>query len=978
MKITGSGSRLSPIAIDDSEDEVLQELVGEIGFESSSLSPMTDQRDKVSRNGVSTNPSKGSHQKPNFEGKSSRKRKRSMNDVQSVPAASTSQQRLDPATYTHPGALSKKAKKRRRKLERLLQEHGGQPPHPPVWLNGTHHLAHEQSDSHIMGGVDVRLDEPYAVSGPCSTFDAADSTARRYNSEIPVASSSSSWVASMAMAAEAPMSTLNGGENEGLDSYPYSLNWSNNSQLPAVNVLRFSEPMPALKPPPAPPPTIMSAPAAPAVPPPIQIIGMKPDHDPSSKHGLFVIPPNVAKGPTDSLSTKGNSYIPNPARTIVIEQLPKSYRTQDWVKNWSKSACGAYPVFSCIDHHGAKALVEFSTAELARKAWGSPRLGAALSGLKTHQLKGRPREDLIKAWWYRVDGIGANAGVGEIEEGEIEGDVVEKEIEAPVKETKKERKARLLRERQARKVAAVATPPLKQMNPSNGDALGAPTLKEVIASQSIALSPNSIQYSQELKSGYPYYSITPQPLPHPLPHPALLPVPHPAPLPVPHPPLSRAPLPPQSALEAQWRPKHELPRKPTRETILNAGVSINSSNKTSPPSQTAQPDPLSFSLPVTPTYEDMDIDDDMDLESPRTAERITFNLSSGSSQNQLDALQSASSATQVVRVSVPNPVTSSAISKTNVPSASLYSVNHTSVPSSDPESDSNQFSPPSLEAFTSQSLSASGTPPLEPRAMKNAPKGPSFKIRSLLARQKELEERISKSKIELGITTTPVSPTASVESPKLTTEPSLRENEEDKQTMEERLRSLVLRSQKNRSRSLASKTPTTDLQVPSRIPTATSHISGETVTSAVSVLHEVPTSASAIPFVKASTFSLDDLAVSFITETIETFKTTPNLPMQTPPVTAPGPLAAVQSQNVKLTAMAQQKLELAAQQKRLEAQIAETKILMTKFQKARTKQEREAILVAMREQSRCVPHLLSIPVACGALGVAILSIRTAE
>ncbi|KAG6899675.1 hypothetical protein C0993_008029, partial [Termitomyces sp. T159_Od127] len=938
--VDGSSSRLSPIAIEDSEDEVLQELVGEAGFESSSLSPMTDPRDKVPRSGVSNNASKGTHQKPSFEvtGKALQKRKRSMNEAQSGLTASTSQQRLDTTTYTQPGVSSKKAKKRRRKLERLLQEHGGQPPCLPVWLNGTHHLVDGVSNHHIMSGVDVKADKPHTVSGSYSTYNAADSTSHQYNSENPIASSSSSWVASMAMAAEVPMSLLDVRGTEGWDSYSYSINWSDHSQPPAVDVLQFSQPIPASKPLPAPPPTIMPASAAPTAPPPTQIIGMKPDHDPSSKHGLFVIPPNATKGNSDLSSCKGNSYIPNPARTLVMELLPKSHRNQDWVKNWSKTACGAYPVFSCIDHHGAKALVEFATAELARKAWGSPRLGASLTGLKTHQIKGRPREDLIKVWWYRVDGIGANAGVGEIEEGEIEGDATEKEI-VPVKETKKERKARLLRERQAKKIAAAAklAPPLRQSSQVDGDALGAPVPKEVFAPQPLALSPNLVQYAQELRSGYPYYSITPQPLPHPLPHPL--------PLSVPHPLLSRAPLPPQSALESQWRPKHELPKKPTRETILNA---VASTTKISPPIQpspiTAQPVSPLLNMPVTPTYEDMDVDDDMDLESPRTAERITFDLTpAGSLQNQPAALQSVSSVTQVVPVAVPNPSTSLAISKTDIPSATLDSVNHTFIPLSDPASTVNQVAPSSLEAVTSQSPSTSGTPPLEPRAMKNAPKGPSFKIRSLLARQKELEERISRSKMELGITITPASPTASVESPKSMTEPSLPEDGEDKQAMEERLRSLVLRSQKNKSKNLASRTPPIDVQVPSPIPTVASK-----------ALNSGTASACAIPSVKAPTFSLDDLAVSFITETIETYKATPNLPTPTPAVAAapaPGPIAALQSQNNKFT-MAKQKIELAAQQRRLEAQIAETKILMTKFQKARTKQEREAILAAMREQSR--------------------------
>ncbi|KAG6848639.1 hypothetical protein C0991_000321, partial [Blastosporella zonata] len=68
MKTTGTGSRLSPIAIDDSEDEVLQELVGEACFESISAPFTTDQRDKAPRNGTSNGTSIKNHQNPSFEG----------------------------------------------------------------------------------------------------------------------------------------------------------------------------------------------------------------------------------------------------------------------------------------------------------------------------------------------------------------------------------------------------------------------------------------------------------------------------------------------------------------------------------------------------------------------------------------------------------------------------------------------------------------------------------------------------------------------------------------------------------------------------------------------------------------------------------------------------------------------------------------------------------------------------------------------
>ncbi|RXW15524.1 hypothetical protein EST38_g10325 [Candolleomyces aberdarensis] len=140
------------------------------------------------------------------------------------------------------------------------------------------------------------------------------------------------------------------------------------------------------------------------------IIGMEPDNNPKSKHGLYVIPENT-------LDQDNKPYIPTPTCTLVLEQLPKLNRTQEWIANWSISVSQTHPAKILIDTSG-KALVEFPCPEAAHKAWSSPRLGIANLGLKQYQLKGRPRDDLIRAHWYRVEEI--SAGAGEIEEGEIE------------------------------------------------------------------------------------------------------------------------------------------------------------------------------------------------------------------------------------------------------------------------------------------------------------------------------------------------------------------------------------------------------------------------------------------------------------------------------------------------------------------------------------------------------------------------------
>lgn len=188
----------------------------------------------------------------------------------------------------------------------------------------------------------------------------------------------------------------------------------------------------------------LGAQSAPAKPP--KPIGLPPDPDPNSKRGLFKIP--------DSAIDKDKKpYIPTPACTLVLERLPKAHKSPEYVKNWARSVCGSFPAKVIIDNASSKALVEFASSEEARKAWESPQLGVALKGLKPHQLKDKPREDLIQAYWYRVDGI--SAGVGELEEGEIEVSGQKRPEERPSKKQKRrlDRERRDREERARREVA---------------------------------------------------------------------------------------------------------------------------------------------------------------------------------------------------------------------------------------------------------------------------------------------------------------------------------------------------------------------------------------------------------------------------------------------------------------------------------------------------------------------------------------------
>jgi hypothetical protein len=134
----------------------------------------------------------------------------------------------------------------------------------------------------------------------------------------------------------------------------------------------------------------------------------------------------------------------------VLESIPKPHRTPEFVMTWAKrvsvtqntqtpererkKVAAMNPVFFELDKTSGKAVVEFSSSEVARAAWSSPRLEKLSMEEYKRKYHGKgknkgppppakpPRLDFIRAWWYRVDGVGAGSGVGELEEGEVEGD----------------------------------------------------------------------------------------------------------------------------------------------------------------------------------------------------------------------------------------------------------------------------------------------------------------------------------------------------------------------------------------------------------------------------------------------------------------------------------------------------------------------------------------------------------------------------
>jgi hypothetical protein len=82
-------------------------------------------------------------------------------------------------------------------------------------------------------------------------------------------------------------------------------------------------------------------------------------------------------------------YKPTTNRTIILSSLPPSCLNLTWVTQWSVQATDTMPLLCAIDPISAKALVEFSAAIVAKKAWDSPLLPP----------KGDAREDFIRASW---------------------------------------------------------------------------------------------------------------------------------------------------------------------------------------------------------------------------------------------------------------------------------------------------------------------------------------------------------------------------------------------------------------------------------------------------------------------------------------------------------------------------------------------------------------------------------------------------
>ncbi|KAL1704088.1 hypothetical protein EV121DRAFT_270744 [Schizophyllum commune] len=126
------------------------------------------------------------------------------------------------------------------------------------------------------------------------------------------------------------------------------------------------------------------------------MIGYDPDPDPKSAHGCV---------PSEALASLA-PWTPDPERTLVMENIPKAYRNHpEWVSKWALSVCGvAPPIVVTNKVLRDKAIIEFPSNALAASAWRSKRLNPELDKLPPDLLKGQPRLDFIRVYWLVVDG----------------------------------------------------------------------------------------------------------------------------------------------------------------------------------------------------------------------------------------------------------------------------------------------------------------------------------------------------------------------------------------------------------------------------------------------------------------------------------------------------------------------------------------------------------------------------------------------
>jgi hypothetical protein len=676
-----------------------------------------------------------------------------------------------------------------------------------------------------------------------------------------------------------------------------------------------------------------------------------------------------------------------------------------------------------------------------------------LLGTKSHLLKGKAREDLIKVWWYRVD----FASVRELEEGEIEEDGAAPEPpSSPRKESKKERKARLAKERDVRQV-----PTMKENEQQKQKSIGkSPSLAPSIsqpATSAITSTPDQVLSSHIHRSPLP---PTPppagprfnpilgshhpsQPWPYPFAQPQAQPFTDSShPIPSSYPTTSMTAV--GSSLASGARGGHDdsasiassggwspPDRHSSRQT---AAVASTSSKNVVVATTVGQADDLAdygevdMEVDVDPTFDDLVTMSDPPRKSTlSTATQshvytkanaqplqvakpsVTSGRSAGkapSKQDSRDQQLSQCQPCQTSTLGTPHSVVPSSISN-DKPQQGFLPVSHTSV-----------FYIPSKAPLNPVTDSSNASLPFAPCVTANS-------LQPGISVQNKLDERSSKTNLVAGNLAVPTG-SHPASRPASTASVSVTPNSSSigsvGQAMEENLRQLVFASKRARTSALQPHSSSSQLfsSISADVDMAPPVDNTGGKTSAINdtpnrpqmegqnkVVNpntvENPASApspATMPSASSNQSTADpslfeDLAVSFITQTIEDMKGSNNNKQPDPPsldlssgssltsasVTPPSstlpqanpsifsfasasarshaaagdvvpdkrPVVSNSSSSANLT-----KLELSTKQRRLEKHLQESKSLMERISTAKTKQEKDLLLKIMSEKMRCV------------------------
>ncbi|EMD35645.1 hypothetical protein CERSUDRAFT_116384 [Gelatoporia subvermispora B] len=571
----------------------------------------------------------------------------------------------------------------------------------------------------------------------------------------------------------------------------------------------------------------------------------------------------------------GELYPPiDPTRTLVMELIPKKFRNLEFVAAWANRFDRKKRID--VDPSFGKALIEFTRTDLAFQAYEGPRLTG-----------GQGREH-VRVYWFRHMPQTREMEEGEIEEGEL---LVPPPVPLPPKPAKKKQK-----KQKAGRNAQANAPALQDLLPlpPNPHLPRPPPYTSLSHLQTEYLQSNTTTWSGP-PSAQEWNRASGSLM--------------------------------QSAIDFETMEEFTGPESMGTELasddgyfdragVLDAdeirsygGESIASSRQVSPKSQ---PDELPLDVN---TWDDEAMTSELPLIIHEDEEIVTIGkhvLSSPATALRMQREEWQEQQPVPVPMEAPQP-----------PAALAH------VPS------------PLLES------SDSWIPPLPPAPRIPTPPAPAPDDvkRALLARQRDLEERIARTKEEMTRKSgSPAAGTPPVQtkpgSPAVTAMPALSTADRaaapvslpvfpssapqaiaapapvnagtrqlDALSAESELRRLVVKS-----RRAVGAVPTSVPSTPNLdVPTARRTVQASTLSVAQT----------------SSPGNFDELAVSFIVETIQTVKTPP--------------LKTVQ---------AVEKDDLAAKQKRLEQQIAESKLLMAKLSTAKTKEEKENILSILKERRR--------------------------